>query len=210
MDGVAAGPSAVLATASARLSWSVQLAACVVGCLLGLVAWSAPSPYGEDSAPRAEQRIKAAFLYKFLSYVEWPASAIADDAAPVVIGVMAADDIADELRAIVAGRSTLGRHPIEVRTLGAAQPLPATLRVLFVGRDDPALLARLAPQAQRQAILLVTDFDGGLDRGSVINLVVRDNHVRFEVSLDAAQRSGLRVSSRMLAVALAVRPPIQP
>jgi hypothetical protein len=206
MDGVAAGPNVVLA-ASARRWWSVQLAACVVGCLLVLAAWSAPSPYEEGNLPLAEQRIKAAFLYKFLSYVEWPASAIADDATPIVIGVIGADDIADELRAIVAGR-TLNRHPIDVRTLGGAQPLPATVRVLFVGRDDPALLARLAPQAQRQAILLVTDFGDGLDRGSVINLVVRDNHVRFEVSLDAAQRSGLKVSSRMLAVALAVRPPI--
>lgn len=208
MDGVAAGPNVVLAV-SARRWWSVQLAACIVGCMLVLVAWSAPSPYEEGSPPVAEQRIKAAFLYKFLSYVEWPASAIADDAAPIVIGVIGADDIADELRAIVAGR-TLNRHPIEVRTLDGAQPLPATLRVLFVGRDDPALLARLAPQAQRQAILLVTDFTDGLDRGSVINLVLRDNHVRFEVSLDAAQRSGLKVSSRMLAVALAVHPPISP
>ena len=206
MDGVAARPNLVLA-ASARRSWRVQLATCIVGCLLVLVAWSAPSPYGEDSPPLAEQRIKAAFLYKFLSYVEWPASAIGDDATPIVIGVIGADDIADELRAIVTGR-TLNRHPIEVRTLGVAEPLPATLRVLFVGRDDAALLARLAPQAQRKAILLVTDFADGLDRGSVINLVVRDNHVRFEVSLDAAQRSGLKVSSRMLAVALAVRPPI--
>ena len=206
MDGVAARPNLVLA-ASARRSWRVQLATCIVGCLLVLVAWSAPSSYGEDSPPLAEQRIKAAFLYKFLSYVEWPPGAIADDATPIVVGVIGGDAIADELRGIVAGR-TLGRHPIEVRTLGAAQPLPATLRVLFVGRDDAGLLARLAPQAQRQAILLVTDFADGLDRGSVINLVVRDNHVRFEVSLDAAQRSGLKVSSRMLAVALAVRPPI--
>ena len=206
MDGVAARPNLVLA-ASARRSWRVQLATCIVGCLLVLVAWSAPSPYGEDSPPLAEQRIKAAFLYKFLSYVEWPPGAIADDATPIVVGVIGADAIADELRGIVAGR-TLGQHPIEVRTLDAAQPLPATLRVLFVGRDDAGLLARLAPQAQRQAILLVTDFADGLDRGSVINLVVRDNHVRFEVSLDAAQRSGLKVSSRMLAVALAVRPPI--
>ncbi len=206
MDGVAARPNLVLA-ASARRSWRVQLATCIVGCLLVLVAWSAPSPYGEDSPPLAEQRIKAAFLYKFLSYVEWPPGAIADDATPIVVGVIGADAIADELRGIVAGR-TLGQHPIEVRTLDAAQPLPATLRVLFVGRDDAGLLARLAPQAQRQAILLVTDFADGLDRGSVINLVVRDNHVRFEVSLDAAQRNGLKVSSRMLAVALAVRPPI--
>lgn len=208
MDGVAAGPNVVL-VASARRWWSVQLAACIVGCMLVLVAWSAPSPHEEGGPALAAQRIKAAFLYKFLSYVEWPASAIADDATPIVIGVIGADDIADELRAIVAGR-TLNRHPIEVRTLDGAQPLPATLRVLFVGRDDPALLARLAPQAQRQAILLVTDFTDGLDRGSVINLVLRDNHVRFEVSLDAAQRSGLKVSSRMLAVALAVHPPISP
>jgi hypothetical protein len=206
MDGVAAGPDVVLGPASARRYRGVQLAACVLAYLLVLAAWSAPSPYGEDSAPVAEQRIKAAFLYKFLSYVEWPASAPADDATPIVIGVMGADDVADDLRSIVAGR-TFGPRPIEVRTLDPAQPFPATVRVLFVGQNDASLLERLVPQAQRRAILLVTDFDDGLDRGSVINLVVRDNHVRFEVSLDAAQRSRLRLSSRMLAVAVAVRPP---
>jgi hypothetical protein len=204
MDGVAAGPDVVLAQASVRRHRSLQLAACLVACLLVLVAWSAPSPYGEDDRPLAEQRIKAAFLYKFLSYVEWPASAIADDDAPIVMGVMGADAIADELRSIVASRM-LGRHPIEVRTLGAGQALPPTLHVLFVGRDDASLLARLVPLAQRRAILLVTAFADGLDRGSVINLLVRENHVRFEVSLDAAQRSGLKLSSRMLAVAVAVR-----
>jgi hypothetical protein len=193
MDGVAAGPDVVLGPPSARRYRGLQLAACVLAYLLVLVAWSAPSSSGEDSAPLAEQRIKAAFLYKFLSYVEWPASAIGDDATPIVIGVMGADDIADELRSLVAGR-TFGPHPIEVRSLGSAQTLPTTLRVLFVGQNDASLLARLAPQAQRRAILLVTDFDDGLDRGSVINLVVRDNHVRFEVSLGAAQRSGLKLS----------------
>jgi hypothetical protein len=55
-------------------------------------------------------------------------------------------------------------------------------------------------------VLLVSDVDGGLEEGSVINLVVVDNRVRFEVSLEAAERSQLKLSSRMLAVAMWVRP----
>jgi hypothetical protein len=77
---------------------------------------------------------------------------------------------------------------------------------LFVGREQSGRMAELAPAAQRRGILLVTDYDGALDDGSAINLVVIDNRVRFEVSLDATEKSGLKLSSRMLSVALWVRP----
>jgi hypothetical protein len=80
------------------------------------------------------------------------------------------------------------------------------VQVLFVGQGERAMLSRLVPAAQQRSVLLVTDFDGALDHGSVINLVIVENRMRFEVSLEAAERSALKLSSRMLAVALWVRP----
>jgi len=65
---------------------------------------------------------------------------------------------------------------------------------------------RLASAAQARSALVVTDFADALARGSVINFVVVDDRVRFEVSLDAAERSRLKLSSRMLSVALKVLP----
>jgi uncharacterized protein DUF4154 len=181
-------------------TWSI-----VAYLVLALAAWSAPPPDIGDAVPQPEQGIKAAFLYKFLGYVEWPAGALNNPAAPIVIGVLGADDIADELRTIVAGRR-IAQHPIEIRRVAEAGALDG-VHVLFIGRDGASALPRLAPAAHARSVLLISDFDGGLEQGSVINLLVVDNRVRFEVSLEAAERSELKLSSRMLAVAMWVRPP---
>ena len=178
---------------------------CLVGYLLVLVAWSAPSPGdAPDPSPGSEQAIKVAFLYKFLSYVEWPPAALRGGASPIVLGVLGDDAIAAELRASVA-RKRIGQHPIEVRTVDESAALDG-VHLLFVGSDESDALVRLAPEAHRRSVLLVTDFDHALEDGSVINLVIVDNRVRFEVSLEAAERSNLKISSRMLAVAMWVRP----
>ena len=177
---------------------------CVLGYLLVLAAWSAPSRDLDDSPARPEHGIKAAFLYKFLGYVEWPPGVLGPSTAPIGIGVLGNDAIANELRTMVAKRR-VGQHPIEVRAVAEASALDG-VRLLFIGSGEIAALARLASDAHRRSVLLVTDFDRALEDGSVINLVVVDNRVRFEVSLAAAERSGLKLSSRMLGVALWVRP----
>jgi hypothetical protein len=179
---------------------------CLVGYLLVLVAWSAPPPAdAPEPAPESEQAIKAAFLFKFLSYVEWPAGALRGTSAPIVLGVLGDDAMADTLRATVA-RRRIGQHPVEVRSVTEADALDG-VHLLFIGGTESAALPRLAPEAQRRSVLLVTEFDHALEEGTVINLVVVDNRVRFEVSLEAAERSNLKLSSRMLAVAMWVRPP---
>jgi len=172
--------------------------------LLVLVARSAPSPGVGDPSPQPEEEVKAAFLYKFLGYVEWPGSALGAASSPIVIGVLGADDIADELRSIVA-RRRVGQHPIEVRRVNERAALDG-VNMLFIGASAARALSPLAREAQKRSVLLVTDFDNALSDGSVINLVVVDSRVRFEVSLEAAERSGLKLSSRMLAVAMWVRP----
>jgi len=186
-----------------RAPWRL-VALCALGYLLAIAAWSAPGP-APDEAPQPEYGIKAAFLYKFLSYVEWRPGTFEQVASPIVIGVMSADDIADALRTLTAGRKA-GDRPIEIRRLQLTDSLD-DVHVLFVGRADASRMARVAPAARTKGILLVTDFEGALDHGSTINLLVVQNRVRFEVSLEAAEKSGLKLSSRMLGVALSVRPP---
>ena len=196
-----AAPPAVRSSYDPRRANRTQIAtwSVVAYLLLVLAAWSAPPPEIADAPPQPEHGIKV------LGYVEWPAGALNGATAPIVIGVLGADDVADELRTIVA-RRRIAQHPIEVRRVGEADALDG-VNVLFIGRDGSAALRRLAPAAQGRSILVVSDSDRGLEEGSVINLVVVDNRVRFEVSLEAAERSELKLSSRMLAVAMWVRPP---
>jgi hypothetical protein len=149
-----------------------------------------------------EPAVKAAFLYKFLGYVEWPPQALAAD-APYVIGVAGADDVAAELERIGASRTINGRRLV-VRRLGEGET-PRGLQVLFVGRSQSEVREMLR-SVSRRGVLTVTDADRGLELGSVINLVTADNHVAFEISLEAAERAGLDISSRMLSVARRVVP----
>jgi hypothetical protein len=180
----------------------------LTGCcahLLALAAWSAPGAPGSDEPPaRQEEDVKAAFLYKFPAYVEWRPGTFEQPSSPIVIGVTGDDAVAEALRALVAGRKA-GERPVQIRQL-APGAFPVGMHLLFVGRAASSHVPRLAPMAASQGVLLVTDYQGALDDGSAINLLVIDHRVRFEVSLDATERAGLKLSSRMLAVALWVRP----
>jgi hypothetical protein len=149
------------------------------------------------SAP--ERSVKAAFLYKFLGYTEFPASAFADAAAPVVIGVIGADDLASELSRIVAGRTVQARAVV-VKLLREADS-HAGVHLLFVGGNDSARMRGVLKAAQPTPMLVVSEADGGLDQGSVINFRVVDERVRFDVSLEAAEKYSVKLSSRLLSVA---------
>lgn len=140
-----------------------------------------------------ERGVKAAFLYKFLAYVDYP-----QDAAPLVVGVLGADAIGAELARITSGRNVGGRA-VTVRVLHDGDGLTG-LHMLFIGADAQrgAVLLR---GAQQQGVLTVTESDNGLQQGSVINFRLVEERVRFEVSLPAAEKNGLKLSSRLLSVA---------
>ena len=173
------------------------------GMLAGAAGWPGGSAWAQEDAAQLEVRVKAAFLYKFISYIDWPAASFAKPDTPVTIGVVGADPLAAELAQAVAGR-TANDRPVAVRRLKAGESLDG-VHILFVGKAENARLAQLAQAAQQRSILTVTESDGALAQGSVINFVVAERRVRFEIALDSAEKSRLRLSSRLLAVAQQVR-----
>jgi hypothetical protein len=183
------GPRAVRA---ARL-----LRACVA--LLVAAAGIAAPRSGHADIRADEYRVKAAFLYKFGGFVEWPDGAYVRADSPVAIGVMGADALADELVQIVGGRNVNGR-PVSVRRLRAGDSIVG-LHVLFVGRADGGRLAEILAEAKGHPLLTVTESDQALELGSVINFVVIEDKVRFDVALAPADLGSLKISARLLAVA---------
>lgn len=171
----------------------------------GAAAWPAPARAAgqEQGGIGVERSVKAAFLYKFLGYVEFPPAAAGDAGAPFTVGVAGADDIAAELARITAGRSVDGRGVV-VRVVREGDAL-AGVQLLFIGGTETPRPLHLLRAAQQLGILTVTEADNGLQQGSVINFRVVDERVRFEVSLEAAAKGGLKLSSRLLAVAYHVR-----
>ena len=157
------------------------------------------------SAP-AEERVtadsvKGAFLYHFAGYVQWPPAMLRAD-EPIVIGVAGADAVEAELRRIAPARKVQDR-PLQIAHIEPGASL-AGLHVLYVGRRESPRLARWLAAAAEYSILMVSDADDGLEQGAVINFVTTDR-VQFEVSLAAAEQAGLRLSSRLLSVALRVK-----
>lgn len=165
------------------------------GLLMAQFAFGEAAP-GRIEAPEAA--VKAAFLYKFATYVEWPPAAFTTPESPFVFGVMGSEDVAAELDKIAPGH-VIHNHPTIVRRFKEGDPI-AGVHLLFVGRAQPNGRAAVRA-AQQQGTLCVTEAERGLETGSAINFVIADDRVGFEVSLDAAERSGLRISSRMLNVA---------
>jgi hypothetical protein len=169
--------------------------------LLGILCIKTFAVAAEESPQVLEQRVKAAFLFKFGGYVEWPENVFPHKDSPLIIGVAGADVLAEELSEVVAGRTMNGR-PVTVRRVRGGEPL-TNIHVLFVSRSEIGRLNELLAQAQ--PVLTVTDFEKGLAQGSIINFVVTDNRVRFEISLDAAKRSGLKIGEPLLSVAMRVQ-----
>jgi len=165
-----------------------------------LVAAGIAGPCAAQSdAQTAEYRVKAAFLYKFGGYVEWPQGVFAKPDSPIAIGVIGADALAEELARIVAGRTINGR-PVTVRKLRPGEAV-ASLHVLFVGRSDSSRLADILAAAKGQPLLTVTETDEALKLGSMINFVVVEDKVRFDIAPPPSESSNLKISARLLGVA---------
>jgi hypothetical protein len=158
----------------------------------------------DNDATIAEYRIKAAFLLKFVGFIDWPAGTFDRADAPLVIGVLGGATLGDELEQVASGRQVNG-HPVRVRLLGRGDTA-AGLQVLFVGRAESARLGMVAAATQGAPVLVVSESDGALAQGSAINFVVVDDKVRFDVALHAINRAGLKISARLLAVARVVQP----
>ncbi len=177
-----------------RLAW-LAFAAMLLGGVAPVRA--------QEAGAAPERAVKAAFLYKFLGYVEWPAAAFAQPDAPLIVGIVGADDVAAELAQITTGR-TIDNRPIAVRRLHEGDSLEG-VHAVFIGRAEATRLGSLLRATRERPILTVTENPGALDQGSVINFLLLDGRVRFEISVDAAEKSGLKLSSRLLAVAQSVR-----
>jgi hypothetical protein len=165
--------------------------------LMGALLVAASAALGQ-AGERADIPIKAAFLYKFGGFVEWPPEAFERPDSVLTIGVIGADALAGELESIVAERTMQGRR-VAVRKLRRGESL-AGLQVLFVGQSEGGKLGEILQGARRQPLLVVTESEDAFSQGSMINFVVEDK-VRFDVALPPADRAQIRISARLLAVA---------
>ncbi len=150
--------------------------------------------------PSREYQLKAAFVYNFAQFVEWPADAFAAPDAPLVVGVVGDDPFDGALEQVLGGKS-INSHAIKVMRLpaGADDRDLRGCHVLFIpGNGDHE---RVLKAVKNTAVLTVGESDKLLHAGGVIRLYVDGNKVRFEISPRAAKASRLSISAKLLKLA---------
>lgn len=145
-------------------------------------------------------QVKAAFLYHFGTYVQWPTPAPETDA--ITIAVLDEPAVAAQLAAFLPGRRIAGRI-VETVPIGAVEQV-GDAEILFIGRRHNARLTELIAALEQRPTLVVSDAEDGLDRGAMVNFQIVDSRVRFEISVPRAEEAGLMLSSRLLSAAIRV------
>lgn len=147
-----------------------------------------------------EYPIKAAFLYHFSTYIEWPAEAFPAEGEPFVIGVFGSDPFGSALDQIAATKNVSG-HPIDVRQLASVSNVRGC-HIVFVPRSASATERdALLKNVNGLPVLVVGETDDFVERGGHAQFFVEENRVRFAFSADVAKRDDLKISSRLLSLA---------
>ncbi len=164
---------------------------------------SGPSSLAQPTVSR-EYQIKAAFLFNFAQFVEWPPTAFTNADAPLCIGILGEDPFGTALEQTVLGETVHSRklvvqHSRRVEDLTACQ-------LIFICKSEKARLAEILPKLDGREALTVSEIDGFARHGGIINFYLDGNKVRFEINPATAQREGLKMSSQLLSLGKIVQP----
>lgn len=146
-----------------------------------------------------EYQIKAAFLYNFAKFVDWPGEP-AGASAPLVIVVFGKDPFGPSLEQTVAGKTVSGRPLLIRRTSRVEELLPC--HILFISASEKRRLAQIWRALGNASVLTVSDMEEFLQLGGAIGFLIWESKIRFGINLQAARRAGLRISSKLLSLAI--------
>lgn len=166
--------------------------------LLGVLGWS-PLQAANSDAQLTEYRIKSAFLYNFSRFVTWPEAAAKKDTFNLC--VLGTDPFGNSLDALQGKK--VADSDLAVRRHTALQET-AGCQLVYVN-VPPARLNGTMEVLGDKPVLTVSDMEGFTDAGGIIRFKLIDNRIRFDINIDAARRSGLSISSKLLSLATIVR-----
>jgi hypothetical protein len=161
-----------------------------------------PKIQAQASKP-TDFQVKAAYLYNFGRFVEWPAKPSSTQSDSFTVCVLGQDPFGPTLDATLSGE-TIGGKKIVAKRISAPQE-SGNCQILFLSPREDSRLSEIIEAVDKKAVLTVSDMPQFVDRGGMIQFVLEGKRVRFEVNLTATQRAGLNLSSELLKVATTVR-----
>jgi hypothetical protein len=152
-----------------------------------------------QEAPPSEYRLKAAFLFNFAKFVDWPPEAFKDASAPLVIGILGDNPFGRDLEQTVQGKS-INTHPLLIKQFSSPSET-TNCHILFVSSSEKKRQPEVLNSVRGAPVLTVGENDQFIEAGGMINFVVEDKKIRFQINNDPARREGLKISSKLLGLA---------
>ena len=156
----------------------------------------------QNSQP-TEYQIKAAFIYNFARFVDWPTQDFADASSPLIIGVLGKNDFGFSLAQTINGKTVYG-HPLQFKLLPSLSQA-TNCQVLFISTSEKNHISKIISTVRAASILTVGETDDFIAQGGMIRLRIVDDKVRFDINNSAAKNAGLTISSKLLTLAINVR-----
>ena len=148
----------------------------------------------------SEYKLKAAFLFHFSQFVDWPAKSFADSQTPFVIGVLGENPFGADLEQTVHGK-IVGTHPLTVREFSSLAEATNHCHILFISSSEQQRFPEIISRLEGLHILTVGEADNFGEAGGMIHFVLEGTKIRFRVNETAATRSGLKISAKLLSLA---------
>ena len=150
-----------------------------------------------------EYEVKAAFLYNFAKFVQWPSNPPSGDSNSILLCVAGDDPFGKALERTVLGKTANGQ-PFVIQRFGRVENARGC-RILFTDSNDERYIRSLIAAAGEEGVLTVGDAEKFCELGGIIGFVWEENKVRFQINVEAAQRARLKISSKLLSLAKVFR-----
>jgi len=166
----------------------------------------------QNTSGSSEYLIKAGFIYNFANLVQWPSTSFAQPDSPIVIVILGEDHFGTTLDHALEGKKVNARSFVIKRARSVSELQRALgpqkeCQILYVSSSEMAHLGEAIQLLKGVPVLTIGETPGFAKNGGIINLILEDNKVRFEVNVQAAKEADLNISSRLLALARIVQPP---
>jgi hypothetical protein len=148
-----------------------------------------------------EYRVKAAFLYNFAKFVEWPDQEKADPCLPIIIGILGDDPFGPELDTI--RKKTINSHHITIKHFDKSEDITGC-HLLFISHTGLDEIRKALQKTNSRPVLTIGETEGFARSGGVIGFIEQQNKIRFEINRAAAARAGLTISSKLLKLAVII------
>jgi hypothetical protein len=152
--------------------------------------------------PASEESVKAAILFNLIRFVEWPDSAVPDPSSPRIVAIFGQDALQERMVEMVASAGLSSRVSVlEVSELNQLEACRDGIQVLYVARSAHKLIPQILDLLQARPVLTVGDDEGFVMQAGMINFMRQNDRIRFDINLDQAEKSRLKMSSRLFGLA---------